>query len=552
MRPPSSLAAALIASGTITMADWEEAAARRPEAPERYLVERGLISEAQLARARADAWGLPFIRIDAATEIDDAIPPELARTVRAVAVRVGNRKVVAISDPDDIAVVDAVRRVFREAELAVAPPADIHAALMRLGLPDLEIALREPHTGPEAALPLEQLQEMASAEPAVRIVNIILSDAIRMGASDVHVEAQEDGVRVRFRVDGLLQDAAPFPQALLPGVVSRIKILANLDIAEQRNPQDGQFRVRLGSRTLDVRVSVVPSVFGECAVMRLLDRHTSFGGFAQLGFSEEDERLILDALRRPHGIILITGPTGSGKSTTLTVMLRKLVRPEVKVVTVEDPVEYVVRGAEQVQVNPRAGLTFAAALRAFLRHDPDIICVGEIRDLETAQISVRAALTGHLVLSTLHTNDAAGAIPRLVDMGVEPYLAADAMVLVIAQRLVRRVCRACAREVPVPDALRRLVPGAPQRQLRGEGCAECGGRGYKGRTVIAELIPFDQQLREMVARRTHAEKIKEYAVSRLGRPTLVEDGARRVREGVTTVEGVVRVAPELQGGGGGP
>ena len=543
-RTRSALGECLVRRGAVTARDWEEAVRRRPADPEQYLVERGLINEVQLAEAKAEVWGIPFLRIDRDMEIDGAIPPEIARQLRAVPVRVDGDVVIAVPDPEDIAVIDSIRRIAGSVPIAVAPASDVHAALLRLNLPHVEAVPEAVEAQEVAGYSLEQLQEMAAAEPAVRVVNMVLSEAIRQGASDVHIEAHEGAGVVRLRVDGLLRHLMPMPRGLLPGVISRIKILANLDIAEQRVPQDGQFRVRLGARAIDVRTSTVPGMHGECAVLRLLDRGAHVGGLEHLGFLEEDAEIIRRALSRPHGVILVTGPTGSGKSTTLAAMLRTIVRPEIKVLTVEDPVEYEIQGATQVQVNPKAGLTFAAALRAFLRHDPDVIEVGEIRDPETAQIVVRAALTGHLVLTTLHTNDAPGAIPRLVDMGVEPYLVADAIVLVMAQRLVRKTCPACREEAPVPGRLRALFPDAPEVEMRGKGCDECAGRGYRGRTVIAEIVPFDPRLREMTARRAALEEIKAYVRGELRRPTMAEDGLRKVRMGVTTVEEIARVAVE--------
>ncbi len=540
--------AALVRAGEVSEQQALEAASRRPASPELYLMEIGAINDVQLARARAEAWGMPFVRLDEHASPDGLLPPELSRMICAVSVQIGDRSFVAIADPADAPALDLIRRVAPDVRLVVAPESDIRALILRgetaIGAP-LETIPAEEAVREEETLSLDRLQEMARGEPAVRMVNAVLAEAIRRGSSDVHLELHEYGGVVRMRCDGALQRVSTVPRDLARAATSRIKILAGLDIAEQRLPQDGQFRLRFGGREFDVRVSTVPGVWGECAVMRLLDRSASIGSFAALGFGPEDEEAILAAIARPHGIILVTGPTGSGKSTTLAAMMRRISRPEIKVLTVEDPVEYRIPGATQVQVNERAGLTFARALRAFLRHDPDVIMVGEIRDPETAQIALRAAMTGHLVLSTLHTNDAAGAVPRLADMGAESYLLADALLLVVAQRLVRKVCPECAEQVPVAAELRARVPDFPSEQRKGRGCGECGGTGYKGRTVIAETLPADRRVREMVARGANADQIRDYVFGELGRTTMLRDGARKVALGITTAEEVVRVAAEV-------
>lgn len=532
----------LMEMGAVRPDDRAEAERESPHAPEQYLLNKGRITELQLARARAQKWGIPFVRIDDGVTVERELPQELVRTMRVCGVSANGHRVIAVTDPDDVELVDLIYRlVGREVELAVATPSDIQAALIRSEAPPVEISPAE--EAQEAGLSLEQLLDIAKAEPAVRFVNMILSRGLQMGASDVHLEAVEKGGVVRYRVDGVLSAGEGVPKTLYAGAVSRIKILAGLDIAEQRVPQDGQFQVRFAGRVVDVRTNTLPSIHGEGVVMRLLDREGGQADISRLGLDPADEEILRKAAFSPHGIILVTGPTGSGKSTTLAAVLRMVSRPEVKILTVEDPVEYHIPGAVQVQVNPKAGLTFAAALRAFLRHDPDVIEVGEIRDAETAQIATRAALTGHLVLSTLHTNSAVGAIPRLIDMGVEPYLLADALILVEAQRLVRRVCTSCARQVAVPQSLRAALPDAPEFQMAGAGCAQCGGKGYRGRTGIYELVPVTDEIRELIVAKAPVERIAE-AAKGMGRPTMVEDGLRKVRAGITTVEEILRVTRE--------
>ncbi len=546
-RRTGDVLSALVRAQDVSEQQALEAVSHRPASPELYLLEVGAINDVQLARARAEAWGMEFVRLDEHALPDGLLPPELSRTICAVSVRLHDRSLVAIADPADAPALDLIRRVAPDAQLVVAPESDIRALLLR-GEAVLETTLEtvpaEETAREEETLSLDRLQEMARGEPAVRLVNAVLAEAIRRGSSDVHLELHEYGGVVRMRCDGALQRVSTVPRDLARAATSRIKILAGLDIAEQRLPQDGQFRLRFGGREFDVRVSTVPGVWGECAVMRLLDRSASIGSFASLGFGPEDEEAILAAIARPHGIILVTGPTGSGKSTTLAAMMRRIGRPEIKILTVEDPVEYRIPGATQVQVNERAGLSFARALRSFLRHDPDVIMVGEIRDPETASIALRAAMTGHLVLSTLHTNDSVGAVPRLLDMGAESYLLADTLLLVVAQRLVRKVCRKCAERVSVPVELRKRVPEFPPEQKRGRGCEECGGTGYRGRTVIAETLPADRRVRDLIADGANADRIRDYVFGELGRSTMLRDGARKVAQGVTTAEEVIRVAAE--------
>jgi general secretion pathway protein E len=393
---------------------------------------------------------------------------------------------------------------------------------------------------------VNQLRDMAFEAPVVRLVNLLIENAIDAEASDVHVEPFEDTLRIRYRIDGILFDQEAPPRRLQAAVTSRIKLMAEMNIAERRLPQDGRIRVTLRSRRVDIRVSTMPTVHGESIVMRLLDRASVFLPLEKLGFAPQTLRHFEGLIKRPHGIVLVTGPTGSGKTTTLYGALDKINSPDLKIITVEDPVEYQLRGVNQIPVKPKIGLTFATGLRHIVRQDPDVILIGEIRDLETAEIAIQAALTGHLVFSTLHTNDAPGAITRLQDMGVEPYLVASVLEGVLAQRLLRRICQDC-RVPDTPNAadLEALgIEGAAGTKLwRGRGCDECRGTGYRGRTGIYELFPITEEARSLVLRRAPNRDIRRQAIED-GMVTLRLDGWRKACEAVTTVEEILRVTQE--------
>jgi general secretion pathway protein E len=393
---------------------------------------------------------------------------------------------------------------------------------------------------------VNQLRDMAFEAPVVRLVNLLIENAIDAEASDVHVEPFEDTLRVRYRIDGILFDQEAPPRRLQAAVTSRIKLMAEMNIAERRLPQDGRIRVTLRGRRVDIRVSTMPTVHGESIVMRLLDRASVFLPLEKLGFAPQTLRHFEGLIKRPHGIVLVTGPTGSGKTTTLYGALDKINSPDLKIITVEDPVEYQLRGVNQIPVKPKIGLTFATGLRHIVRQDPDVILIGEIRDLETAEIAIQAALTGHLVFSTLHTNDAPGAITRLQDMGVEPYLVASVLEGVLAQRLLRRICQDC-RVPDTPNAadLEALgIEGAAGTKLwRGRGCDECRGTGYRGRTGIYELFPITEEARSLVLRRAPNRDIRRQAIED-GMVTLRLDGWRKACEAVTTVEEILRVTQE--------
>jgi general secretion pathway protein E len=484
------------------------------------------------ARARAEAAGLPFAAAAdplPPRELLAAVPMPWARRHGVLPLaRDAAGVTVAIADPAALAPLDDLRFVYRApVRPVVVPAAALHDAIARAydavarsAADTMEAIEEEPlERVAEAALdgPPDLLEARDDA-PAIRLVNALLCEAAKAGASDVHLEPYERRTAVRFRVDGVLHEVLAPPAHLHPRVAARVKVMAGLDIAERRLPQDGRIRVKVGGRDVDVRVSLVPTGFGERVVLRLLDRADAHGTLADLGLSVPTVTALDRLLAQSHGLVLVTGPTGSGKTTTLYAALRRLDPATRNVMTIEDPVEYQLRGIGQLQVNPRIDLGFAAGLRAILRQDPDVILVGEIRDRETVEIALQAALTGHLVLSTLHTNDAASAVTRLLDMRVEPYLIASSLLAVLAQRLVRRACAACGHA----------------------GCEACRGTGYRGRTAIHELLRVDDDVRALVMARADATAVRRRAVA-AGMTTLREDGAAKARAGITTEAEVLRV-----------
>ena len=394
---------------------------------------------------------------------------------------------------------------------------------------------------------LADLTKMAGETAVVQMVNLIFAQAVRDGASDIHIEAYEKDVKVRYRVDGMLQEVMKPPKRMHSALISRIKILGEMNIAERRLPQDGRIKITIAGRPIDIRVSILPTVFGERAVMRILDKGTAMLGLEELGVAPEVLERYRKVISQPYGIILATGPTGAGKSTTLYASLQEIWSPTTNIITVEDPVEYQVAGISQMQVRANIGLTFASGLRSIVRQDPDVIMVGEIRDHETAEIAIHASLTGHLVFSTLHTNDAPGAVTRLLDMGVEPFLVSSSLIGVVAQRLVRRICSNCSESVAPPSADIIEGLGITPEELQsanyrqGRGCDKCNNSGYKGRQGLYELFVIDETIKKMIVERRSSNELKSYAIKNQGLVTLLQDGKRNVLAGKTTAKEVLRV-----------
>jgi general secretion pathway protein E len=522
------------------------------------LITMGAATGDDVLRAVAAQHNIPFLSADelpSTPPVLKELSPQYLRQSAACPIAIeGTTVTVATADPTDPLLLDELQQTLPlTIRLCVASePAILEAIERAYGASTALQKIVEGmgtgadrHTDPEDDV--DHLRDMAFEAPVVRLVNLLLEGALAADASDIHIEPFEDSLRVRYRVDGLLYDQEAPPRRLQAALTSRIKIMAEMNIAERRLPQDGRIRVTAaGGRRVDIRVSTVPTIHGESIVMRLLDRSSVFLPFDRLGFARAAARGFEALIHRPHGIVLVTGPTGSGKTTTLYAALDKINRPDIKIITVEDPVEYQLKGINQIPVRPKIGLSFASGLRHIVRQDPDVIMVGEIRDLETAEIAIQAALTGHLVFSTLHTNDAPGAVTRLQDMGCEPYLVSSVLSGVLAQRLVRRVCQAC-RAPDHPDPATLLAVGvtdaAGVELFHGKGCDDCRGTGYRGRTGIYELFRITEEARSLVVRKAPAGEIRRRAVAQ-GMVTLREDAWAKVCAGLTTVEEILRVTQE--------
>jgi general secretion pathway protein E len=513
-------------------------------------------SEEEVLKALAGQLGLPFQpdlgEID--RELALKLPITYAKKASVLPLRRENGAVIAAtSEPLQLATIDDLPVLFGAGvSLVLSPSAVILDAINRLHSEDLNKAEDTAQEMEEEdlsflAAELEEptdLLEATDDAPIIRLVNSLLSQAIRERASDIHIEPFEKEVVARFRIDGILYNILAIQKRFQASIASRVKIMSGLNIAEKRLPQDGGMRIKIGGRDVDIRVSIVPTAFGERIVLRLLYRESTLLSLTDIGFSGGTLTAFNEFISRPHGIILVTGPTGSGKTTTLYGALSKINAPDKNIITIEDPIEYQLKGIGQIQVNPKISLTFAAGLRSVLRQDPDVILVGEIRDSETAEIAIQAALTGHLVFSTLHTNDAAGAVTRLLDMKVEPFLISSSVMAILAQRLVRVLCKECREPYPLTELERNeleLPPSAePAPIFRAKGCEACFNTGYLGRTAIYELLAMDDEVRQLVMKNADASTIKALAVSR-GMTTLRQDGARKVLAGITSVDEVVRV-----------
>ncbi len=561
---PRGLGSLLLEAGLIQEAQLLRALEEQSRTRERLgavLVRLKIVEEADLTRILSVQLGIPLFdpaRDKVSPEALAAVPADLARKYNVLPVTVANGTIrVALSDPLNLDALDDLRvTTHRRVEALIGADSLVSEARERHygrleGSRDVQEAIEQASVvlGEEEEedeeLTADEAKKRSEDAPIINLVDQIVGQAMKEGATDIHVEPHERELLIRYRVDGLLYDALTPPKRVYTGVMTRIKILSDIDIAERRAPQGGRFTVRAGGKEVDVRVSTLPTIHGEKAVLRLLDKTDFNFDLASLGFEGPDLKLFHDAIHQPYGMVLLSGPTGSGKSTTLYSGLLELRNSTINIMTVEDPVEYHMARINQVQVNARKGLDFASALRTFLRQDPDVIMVGEIRDQETADMAVRAAMTGHMVFSTIHANDAPTTAVRLVSMGVEPFQAAGAMTLVAAQRLVRRVCSYCA-EPYEPDAEQLLAFGVRREDvsdatfLRGRGCGECKDRGYRGRMAILEIMKMDTALRELVASAAPADRIRQAALAR-GMQTLKQSGLAKAMRGQTTVEEVLRV-----------
>jgi type IV pilus assembly protein PilB len=555
-RPPRfKLGDLLVQSGMITGEQLEEALRSQTRSKKRMgniLVEKGFLTERQLAEVLSRQLRVPLVSLARYRPMGEAlrlIPENVARRLELLPLALvdNNRLMIAMADPLNVLAIDEVKILTgMELEIGITTPSEIERELEKFYQVQgsLEDAIVEVVESTDRTVDLEREERAAGADdaPVVKLVNTILEQGAKEGASDVHIEPFEKVTRVRFRVDGALYDALDFPKKLHPAVSSRIKIMANIDISEKRKPQDGRILIKAANRKIDLRVSTLPTIYGEKVVLRLLDQANAMVGLEKLGLFPEEREILDDMIHRPYGIVLVTGPTGSGKSTTLYSVLEQISKPEVNIITVEDPVEYTMTGINQIQLNERAGLTFGEALRSILRQDPDKIMVGEIRDLETGVLAVRAALTGHLVLSTLHTNDAPSASIRLIEMGIAPFLVASSMIGVVAQRLVRKLCDSCKEEYEIPESVlidTGLPPGT--RAYKPVGCDVCRTTGYKGRSAIFEIMKVDDMIQSLILEGASTNRIRKEAVSR-GMKTLRQSGMRKVTEGLTSLEEVLQVS----------
>jgi general secretion pathway protein E len=557
--PEQTLGALLVEQGRLAPEDLRKVRIlqkERGERLERLLVDLGFIAENDFIPLLSSYFGVPAISRkefpETAVPLAENISLNFLRHERILPLEVSNGTMkVAMADPGDFYSLQA---------LQLATELQIDAVLARER--DIIAALDEYYSngataggeGPEGEEGVEyladdeedvnRLRDLASEAPVIKLVNAMINRAVERRASDIHIEPFEQELKVRYRIDGVLHDVETPQRRLQAAIVSRVKIMAKLDIAERRLPQDGRIKARIGGREIDLRVSTLPTLYGESVVMRILDRSSIVLDLEQLGFLPDTLGAFNQLIVRPYGMILVTGPTGSGKTTTLYGALHKINSPDKKIITIEDPVEYQLVGVNQIHVKPQIGLTFASGLRSIVRQDPDVIMVGEIRDAETAEIGIQAALTGHLVFSTLHTNDAAGAVARLLEMGVEDYLIASSLLGVLAQRLVRRLCGHC--RVPAPEESLPEIPGtieAGHVVYEARGCENCAGTGYRGRSGIYEILLLQDEVRELILKRASADAIKAEA-TRCGMRTLREDGWLKVSQGVTTMAEVLRVTQE--------
>ncbi len=574
LKEKKSIGEFLVGLGMITqdqLAKAQEEARKRGERLEQTLVKLEYVDEEVLTKALADSYyHLPYVDLDnylIDPAVTDLIPESLARKYKVMPIfKVGEILSVAVVNPVNILTLDEVRKKAQcDVEVVISNESKIVRAIGKYygtdnSLGDTlkfykedsnlseskEIKVKKGHQLAVEEIDQKGIGESIEEAPVVKLLDLIFMHAIRDRASDIHFEPDENYLNVRFRIDGLLHEAVTLPRKIHSSVTSRIKVMAEMDIAETRSPQDGHFMLSVGDREFEIRVSTFPTIYGENLVLRVLDQTSTLLGLDELGFSPQNLERYSTLIKKPYGIILVTGPTGSGKTTTLYTSLNMINSPSKNIITIEDPVEYRLKLIRQTQVNPKAGITFASGIRSILRQDPDIIMIGEIRDGETSKIAIQAALTGHLVFSTLHTNDAAEALTRLRDMGVQPYLIASSVIGVVAQRLVRRICSHCKEAYhPGEEEIRAILGQEDEADVpelyRGKGCSRCKGTGYSGRMGIFELLVVNDEIRELISKDGTIKVIKEMARSTLNMKTFREDGLEKVLMGLTSLEEVDRV-----------
>lgn len=552
----------LLWNNIITQEQLEEALKEQKKTNKKLgsiLIEKGFVKEDMLNEFLSKQYGVEPInlsKVNIQKEAIEKIPAQLAKKYMLIPIAIkGNKLEIAISDPTNILAFDDLRFItglniqpYLSNESSIIKAIDKYYGASK-ELDTIIDSINEYETSldiisdEEIEESIKNLEEESSEEPIIKLANTILLKSIKSQASDIHLEPYENDLRVRYRVDGKLMEFMKLSKTIAPAVTSRFKIMAKLNIAEKRLPQDGRIRIKTGGKDIDLRVSTLPTVYGEKTVMRILDRSSVKVNLNDLGFEASDLEKYTKAITSPYGMVLVTGPTGSGKTTTLYASLNKINKEDVNIMTAEDPVEYNIEGINQVHIKEEIGLTFAEALRSFLRQDPDVIMVGEIRDTETAEISIRSALTGHLVFSTVHTNDASSTIMRLEDMGIEKYLIASSLVLILAQRLVRKICPHCKSKIDVPpNALEEIGFNKEEAKTisvyKGKGCEYCNNTGYKGRVAIYEVMPISDKIKDMILHEASVSEIKQQAI-REGMSTLRMSGLKKIKEGVTTIEEVM-------------
>jgi type IV pilus assembly protein PilB len=556
---PAELKKIIVGSGFIQERDFDDALKTSTELGREILdvlIFRGLINEETVGKLISEHYGVPYVNIKRQPVVDEVlalVPEKLARTYRVFPIsKDGTKLILAMENPEDF---EALEFIKRHTGLTIEPyystKEDISKALgqYKKGIKEDFGKIINENIKKADSSNAEDLTKAAEQLPIVKILDTIISYAISERASDIHIETQAEEVIVRYRIDGVLRDIISLPRGVEGALIARIKILSNLKIDEHRIPQDGRHKFSVNNEIISLRISIIPSFYGENVVMRLLQEAARPLSLEELGLTGHNLEIIRANITRPHGMVLVTGPTGSGKTTTLYSVLNILNTVEVNICTIEDPIEYGMNRITQIQVNPKAGLEFATGLRALLRHDPNIIMVGEIRDEETAEIAIQSALTGHLVLSTLHTNTAAGAIPRFIDMGVEAFLLASTLNVVIAQRLVRKICPSCiSKYQPDTAVLKRLSKDigmdlSAQRFYKGKGCSECNSKGYTGRIGIYEVLSLTEKLRALVSQKATSDVLQKQAIAD-GSITMLQDGLDKVASGLTTIEEVIRVIRE--------